>query len=189
MFQYPRSRTTNPSPAHASVPILSPNCCYLSLTVDFCRQLFLSYALVVRNLSATVPSLSRSVPRRSFLSPAYNFFCFALSILLYIYTSNGRVNPNRFRHTLEKLAAEPPSTKTALIRSLLSEIEAALASGKTWKQVWQCLADDGLDISYETFSQGPSTGPEITVHIRAAKGERPRTPCRVRSRNIGRRGA
>ena len=59
--------------------------------------------------------------------------------------------PNRFRHALEKLAAEPPSTKTALIRSLLSEIEAALASGKTWKQVWQCLADDGLDISYETF--------------------------------------
>src|SRR5947207_9857619 len=59
--------------------------------------------------------------------------------------------PNRFRHGLEKLAAEPPSTKTALMRSLLSEIEAALASGKTWKQVWQCLADDGLDISYETF--------------------------------------
>jgi len=59
--------------------------------------------------------------------------------------------PNRLRHALEKLAAEPPSTKTALMRSLLSEIEAALASGKTWKQVWQCLADDGLDISYETF--------------------------------------
>jgi hypothetical protein len=59
--------------------------------------------------------------------------------------------PNRFRHALEKLADEPPSTKTALIRSILSGIEAALASGKTWKQVWQCLADDGLDISYETF--------------------------------------
>jgi hypothetical protein len=59
--------------------------------------------------------------------------------------------PNRFRHALEKLAAEPPSTKTALIWSLLPGIEAALASGKTWKQVWQCLADDGLDISYETF--------------------------------------
>ena len=59
--------------------------------------------------------------------------------------------PNRFRHALEKLAAEPPSTKTALMRSLLSAIETALASGKTWKQVWQCLADDGLDISYETF--------------------------------------
>ena len=59
--------------------------------------------------------------------------------------------PNRLRHALEKLAAEPPITKTALMRSLLSEIEAALASGKTWRQVWQCLADDGLDISYETF--------------------------------------
>ena len=59
--------------------------------------------------------------------------------------------PNRFRQALEKLAAEPPSTKTALMRSLLPEIEAALASGKTWKQVWQCLADDGLGISYETF--------------------------------------
>jgi hypothetical protein len=59
--------------------------------------------------------------------------------------------PNRLRHALEKLAAEPPSTKTALMRSLLSDIEAALASGKTWKQVWQCLADDGLDMSYETF--------------------------------------
>jgi hypothetical protein len=59
--------------------------------------------------------------------------------------------PNRFRHALERLAAEPPSTKTALIRSLLPGIEAALASGKTWKQVWQCLRDDGLDISYETF--------------------------------------
>src|SRR5260370_40336745 len=58
---------------------------------------------------------------------------------------------NRFRHALEKLAAEPPSTKTALIRSILPGIEAALASGKAWKQVWQSLADDGLDIRYETF--------------------------------------
>jgi len=70
----------------------------------------------------------------------------------YIYTPSMLAStPNRFRHTLEKLAAEPPSTKTALIRSILSEIEGVLASGKTWKQVWQCLADDGLDISYETF--------------------------------------
>src|SRR6266446_3742865 len=59
--------------------------------------------------------------------------------------------PNRFRLTLEKLAAEPPSTKTALVRLLLPAIEAAFASGKTWKDVWQCLADDGLKMSYETF--------------------------------------
>jgi hypothetical protein len=59
--------------------------------------------------------------------------------------------PNRFGLALEKLAAEPPSTKIAMIRSLLPEIEAALASGKTWKQVWQSLADDALDIRYETL--------------------------------------
>ncbi len=59
--------------------------------------------------------------------------------------------PNRYRQTLEKLAAEPPSTKTALICSLLPDIESALASGKRRKQVWQCLTDEGLDISYDTF--------------------------------------
>jgi hypothetical protein len=59
--------------------------------------------------------------------------------------------PNRFRHALEKLTAEPPSTKTALVRLLLPAIEAAFASEKTWKDVWQCLADDGLNMSYETF--------------------------------------
>lgn len=56
-----------------------------------------------------------------------------------------------YRHALEKLAAEPPTTKTALLRSLLSEIEAALGSGKTHKQVWQRLSDAGLDITCETF--------------------------------------
>jgi len=56
-----------------------------------------------------------------------------------------------YRDTLEKLAAEPPTTKTALLRSLLSEIEAALRSGKTHKEIWQRLSDAGLDISCETF--------------------------------------
>jgi hypothetical protein len=52
---------------------------------------------------------------------------------------------------LEKLAAEPPTTKTALLCSLLFEIEAALRSGKTHKQIWQRLSDAGLDITCETF--------------------------------------
>jgi hypothetical protein len=56
-----------------------------------------------------------------------------------------------YRDTLQKLAAEPPTTKTALVCSLLVEIEAALRSGKTHKQIWQWLADDGLDITCETF--------------------------------------
>src|SRR5882724_10333408 len=58
---------------------------------------------------------------------------------------------NRYRETLEKLAGEPPATKSALIRSLLPEIEAALASGKTCKQLWERLVLEGLDVSYPTF--------------------------------------
>lgn len=59
--------------------------------------------------------------------------------------------PYLYRQALEKLAAEPPTTKSALLRSLLSEIEAALRSGKTHKQVWQKFSDAGLDITCETF--------------------------------------
>jgi hypothetical protein len=58
---------------------------------------------------------------------------------------------NRYRHALEKLAGEPPTSKTALVCSLLPEIELALGSGKTRKQVWQRLAEEGLDVTYETF--------------------------------------
>ncbi len=59
--------------------------------------------------------------------------------------------PYLYRDTLEKLAAEPPTTKTALLYSLLSEIEIALRSGKTHKQIWQRLSEAGLDITCETF--------------------------------------
>jgi hypothetical protein len=60
-------------------------------------------------------------------------------------------SPNRLRHVLDKLAVEPPGTKTSLLRSLLPEIERALASGKAWRQVWQRLAEEGLEIIYKTF--------------------------------------
>lgn len=59
--------------------------------------------------------------------------------------------PNRYRHGLEKLTGEPPATKTALISILLPEIETALASGKTRRQIWQRLVEDGFDLSYHTF--------------------------------------
>jgi hypothetical protein len=59
--------------------------------------------------------------------------------------------PNRYRRSLEKLAAEPPATLTALIWALLPDIQSALASGKRTKQVWQCLSEEGLAISYDTF--------------------------------------
>jgi hypothetical protein len=73
-------------------------------------------------------------------------------MVLYIYTAQeeGQMG-NRYRHALEKLAGEPPTSKTALVCSLLPEIELALGSGKTRKQVWQRLAEEGLDVTYETF--------------------------------------
>lgn len=59
--------------------------------------------------------------------------------------------PNRYRPSLEKLAAEPPATLTALLSALLPDIQSALASGKRTKQVWKCLTDEGRAISYDTF--------------------------------------
>jgi len=58
---------------------------------------------------------------------------------------------NRYRRSLEKLATESPTTKSSLISLLLPEIESALASGKKRKEVWQCLTEEGLEISYDTF--------------------------------------
>src|SRR5437016_12738619 len=70
----------------------------------------------------------------------------------YMYTpAMAKSTPNLYRDTLEKLAAEPPTTKTALLCSLLFEIEVALRSGKTHKQIWQRLSEAGLDITSETF--------------------------------------
>src|SRR5271165_4674385 len=80
-----------------------------------------------------------------------NFLCLNLQYVLYVYTSHVTVTPNRYRHTLEKLTGEPPATKTALISVLLPEIESALASGKTRRQIWQRLVEDGFDLSYDTF--------------------------------------
>jgi hypothetical protein len=52
---------------------------------------------------------------------------------------------------LETLASELPRTKSRVLRFLLPDIELALASGKTVKEVWQSVADRGFDISYKTF--------------------------------------
>ena len=69
-----------------------------------------------------------------------------------MYTPNmAKSSPHFYRQTLEKLAEEPPTTKTALVRCLLPQIQVALRSGKTLKQVWQRLSEDGLDISCATF--------------------------------------
>jgi len=95
--------------------------------------------------------------------------------------------PNLYRDTLQKLAAEPPTTKTALVCSLLVEIEAALRSGKTRKQIWQRLAGDGLDITCETFCRLIRRARKKT-RISAARGGKRRSPGTARPTNCDRRG-
>jgi hypothetical protein len=56
-----------------------------------------------------------------------------------------------YRRCLERLAAEAPRRKAVLIRSLLPEIQAALKSGQTLKDIWEALETEGLDVSYHTF--------------------------------------
>ncbi len=56
-----------------------------------------------------------------------------------------------YQHCLDNLAATAPETKSALIRSLLPGIEAALNSGKRLKAVWEALRKEGLQMSYHSF--------------------------------------
>jgi hypothetical protein len=84
--------------------------------------------------------------------------------------------PYLYRDALEKLAAEPPTTKTALLCSLLSEIEVALRSGKTHKQVWQRLSDSGLDITCETFYRLVRRARKKPRTSAARGGQRPEFP-------------
>ena len=71
---------------------------------------------------------------------------------------------NRCRATLEKILTTSPNRKTATVYKLLPQIEAALASGWTRKELWESLTNDGLDVKYKTF----------TAIIRRAR-KRPRT--------------
>jgi hypothetical protein len=56
---------------------------------------------------------------------------------------------NNYRSRLETLARAAPSTKAAVIRSLLSGIEVALNSGQRLKDIWEELNDEGLEMSYQ----------------------------------------
>jgi len=58
----------------------------------------------------------------------------------------------------------------------LFEIEVALRSGKTHKQIWQRLSDAGLDITCETFCRLIRGGTEKSAHIRGAGRETCRSP-------------
>ncbi len=135
------------SNTHHSIHYRSPNstprvpgCSGLHPNAPNCTQLHPSIPTVLRYPLLHPPRL-----RPKFLFARVSCTC-------YMYTPHMAMStPNRYRHGLEKLTGEPPATKTALISILLPEIETALASGKTRRQIWQRLVEDGFDLSYHTF--------------------------------------
>ena len=83
---------------------------------------------------------------------------------------------NRCRATLEKLLSTVPNRKTAPGYALLPEIELALASGWTRKDVWESLTSDGLEVSYKTFNTIIRRARKKPAQPRHAAGERRRDP-------------
>jgi hypothetical protein len=75
-----------------------------------------------------------------------------------------------YENCLDKLAAAPPETKSALIRSLLPRIEAALNSGQRLKAIWKALRKEGLQITYRGF------------HMTVSRARKMRTPTAAGSR-------
>jgi hypothetical protein len=61
-----------------------------------------------------------------------------------------------YQRCLDKLAAAAPETKSAVIRSLLPGIEAALSSGQRLKAIWKALRKEGLQIGYRGFHMAVS---------------------------------
>ena len=57
----------------------------------------------------------------------------------------------QYRRCLKQLAADPPNTRAALIRSLLPGIERARTSGQNLKDIWEALQSEGLQVRYHTF--------------------------------------
>jgi hypothetical protein len=92
------------------------------------------------------------VDSRSFLFIHNLFALYILISLCYTYSSIKDVSMEKdYQHCLAKLATAAPEAKSALIRSLLPGIEAALNSGQRLKAIWKALRKEGLQISYRGF--------------------------------------
>src|SRR6267378_3808795 len=66
-----------------------------------------------------------------------------------------------YQGCLDKLASTAPETQSALIRSLLPGIEAALTSGKRLKAIWEALREEGLQMSYHSFHKTVSRSRKV----------------------------
>ena len=52
---------------------------------------------------------------------------------------------------LSSLVAARPRSKLGQVRRLWPEIKAALRDGHQLKQVWECLSEDGIELSWSKF--------------------------------------
>jgi hypothetical protein len=78
-----------------------------------------------------------------------------------------------YQGCLDKLAAAAPETQSALIRSLLPGIEAALNSGQRLKAIWKALRKEGLQISYRGFHLAISRARKIRKPTAASSWGKP----------------
>src|SRR6266480_5795615 len=82
-----------------------------------------------------------------------------------------------YQRCLDKLAAAAPGTKSALIRSLLPGIEAALNSGQRLKAVWEALREEGLQMSYHSFHKTVSRSRQMKKPTAASSwGKKEKSP-------------
>jgi hypothetical protein len=85
--------------------------------------------------------------------------------------------PKDYENCLDKLAALPPETKSALIRSLLPRIEAALNSGQRLKAIWKALRKEGLQITYRGFHMTVSRARKMRKPTAGSRGKQDSSPA------------
>jgi hypothetical protein len=82
-----------------------------------------------------------------------------------------------YENCLDKLAAAQPETKSALIRSLLPRIEAALNSGQRLKAIWKALRKEGLQITYRGFHMTVSRARKMRTPTAGSRGKQNSSPA------------
>ena len=82
-----------------------------------------------------------------------------------------------YENCLDKLAAAQPETKSALIRSLLPRIEAALNSGQRLKAIWKALRKEGLQITYRGFHMTVSRARKVRPTAAGSRGKQDSSPA------------
>ena len=84
--------------------------------------------------------------------------------------SSGRKRKRADLHNLRSLPSCEPETATGLVQWMWPEIEAALATGRTVKEIWEAARSDGMSIPYPQFRV------YVTRTRRKAQGRHPRRP-------------